>query len=120
MVSGSLDKERTMKKKTRLISSPEGTGEVTLKDKHIATVEYHLRCYQDVAEIHTGAAQVHEVPGPLDIHGTVEVMECQSWLILDELYTLYLGDKREIDFKATSSRREGSYSIVGQSDFRKS
>ncbi len=109
-----------MKKRKKLISSPEGTGEVAFRGKYTAKVEYHLRCHQDVAEIHTGGAHVHKIPGLLDVRGTVTVMDGQSSLSPGELYTLYLDDKQELDFKATPYRQEDTYRIVGVGDFRKS
>lgn len=109
-----------MKERKKLISSPEGTGEVTLRGKYTVKVEYHLRCYQDLTEIHTGGGHVQEISGLLDIRGTITVIKGQSSLSPGELYTLYLDDKRELDFKATPYRREDRYSIVGQGNFRRS
>jgi hypothetical protein len=98
-----------------------GMGEVTLKGEHIATVDYRLRYQRDVAEIHTGGAHVHDIPGLLDIRGTIEVREVRSSLSfdVDVLYTLRLEDKRIFDFEVASGML-GKYSIVGKSDLRQS
>jgi hypothetical protein len=98
-----------------------GTGEVTLKGEHIATVDYRLHYQRDVFEIHTGKRHVEEMAGLPSIDGTIEVREVRSSLSLDVgvLYALRLEDKRIFDFEVASGML-GRYSILGKSALRQS
>jgi len=84
-------------RKTKLIESPRGKGEVLDQGTRIAKVNYILEVLQDVIEAETFSG-VKEEEGLMYAKGSITVLDGANLLMYRDKLSLRLQDGRQIDF----------------------
>jgi hypothetical protein len=110
-------------RRSKPASRPKGIGNVTLKGKYVAKVRYHLRHRQMVDDVQTGEGRIEGAPVLVLMDGDIQILEGETSLYSDALYTLHLEDKRRRDCDFYSDPIdivEGMYHIESSGDLHES
>jgi hypothetical protein len=106
----------------KLVSRYRGIGDVFRQAKSVARVRYDVRYRRIVESVGSEEESVEEIPVQALIDGNMRVLEGETQLYSDELYTLRLEGKheRECDFHTEPiDIVAGVYHMKGDGDFRK-
>jgi hypothetical protein len=119
----SCDPRGSDMREIRLVSRYRGVVDVTRKAKPVARVRYDVRHRRMVDTVRSGEEPVEEIPVQALIDGNLQILEGETTLYSDELYTLRLEEKheRECDFHTEPiDVVAGTYHVQVSGDFRKS